>query len=557
MEVERLSISFPKKVVLEGVYFEDHAVVLFGGSASDSTTWVLMDDNWQPFFPTGGPWPERREAAAMAYDPQVGRLVMTGGDGDAGRLADAWTYSMESGWEPIEELVEPRAGHVMAFDTAAQAMVLWGGSDPGAESAVEFRRVEQGEWQARPIDTPPRRAAVGAFDIERQHFVVFGGASNADGLFGSTIRLPSAPDDELVDLVPAPTSPGAALRAAMAYDSWRGEIVMFGGDNIGTLDQTWLWDGSSWRQADPESVPEGRTEAAMTFDGSRGVVVMFGGKKVNGQALGDTWEWDGLEWHNIVESDARWGAAMAYDPLSHQVVRYGGNNNGVVQQDTWIYDGANWSLVADGGPSSYGGPMVSTPTGVLLFQAGQTVSFDGATWVGEDDGGAAPAGTVAMSYDLATGRAVVFGDADTWELLDRRWTFPSPRNAPDVRRSHAMAYDPRSRRTFMSGGSQNGGIYFDETWSYRWEGERDEACYSGRDVDGDSIVGCDDPDCWAVCTPAMPPGTLGGFVGPQCGNAECDDLETARMCPQDCGEPLTVCGDGLCDGPETCPGDCP
>jgi hypothetical protein len=53
-------------------------------------------------------------------------------------------------------------------------------------------------------------------------------------------------------------SPGPFAResAALAYDSGAGEFVLFGGINIGTYDDTWIWNGG-WTEIIPGSRPAG------------------------------------------------------------------------------------------------------------------------------------------------------------------------------------------------------------------------------------------------------------------------------------------------------------
>src|SRR5436309_15253355 len=50
---------------------------------------------------------------------------------------------------------------------------------------------------------------------------------------------------------------------------------------------TWLPAGSA---------PLGRQAHAMAHDSARGRVVLFGGKDGSGSVLGDTWEWVGTAW---------------------------------------------------------------------------------------------------------------------------------------------------------------------------------------------------------------------------------------------------------------------
>src|SRR5436309_145576 len=81
-------------------------------------------------------------------------------------------------------------------------------------------------------------------------------------------------------------------RHAMAYDSARGRVVLFGGSGLG---DTWEWDGTSWTQR-ASSGPPPRYKHAMAYDSARGRVVLFGGDGAAGPYLADTWEWDGTAW---------------------------------------------------------------------------------------------------------------------------------------------------------------------------------------------------------------------------------------------------------------------
>ena len=53
------------------------------------------------------------------------------------------------------------------------------------------------------------------------------------------------------------------------------------------------------------------------------------------------------------------------------------------------------------------------------------------------------------------------------------------------------------------------------------------------DTDGDTLIGCDDPDCWARCTPFCPPHTSCPADVPRCGDGTCSRVESTRLCP-DC-----------------------
>ena len=92
----------------------------------------------------------------------------------------------------------------------------------------------------------------------------------------------------------------------MAYDSARGRVVLFGGNGRDTgpgystnvLNDTWEWDGNAWAQRMPATNPDVpsslapymRTSFAMAYDSSRGLVVLFGGVS-SAVVFGDHWEY--------------------------------------------------------------------------------------------------------------------------------------------------------------------------------------------------------------------------------------------------------------------------
>ena len=74
------------------------------------------------------------------------------------------------------------------------------------------------------------------------------------------------------------------------------------------------------------------------------------------------------------------------------------------------------------------------------------------------------------------------------------------------------------------------------------------------------MSGCDDIDCWAVCTPLCLPERTCDQTAPRCDDGTCSALETPRICSMDCAIATPRCGDFICNVPETattCPGDCP
>jgi hypothetical protein len=301
------------------------------------------------------------------------------------------------------------------------------------------------------------------------------------------------PDWELISI-----NPGTARWSmSMAYDSDRNVVVMFGGRSLnppfGLLSDTWEWDGTSWSQVTTQNAPAPRFWHAMAYDSHRQRVVLFGGGDRDTATLyADTWEYDGVDWQHINtphSPPAMDQMSMAYDSRSNETVLFGGQGLSGDFNATWKYDGLDWVEV---------NTASSPPRGSLAAMAydaarGQVVFFgsgvvfepptDAATW--EFDGGdwtqvntlISPPGrwAHAMAYDSYRQRIVLFGgfgpslDAgsqldDTWEYDGSLWTQVSTPNLPGQREQHCMAYDSTRRRVVMFGGV--GGVSGDDTWEY-------------------------------------------------------------------------------------------
>jgi Galactose oxidase, central domain len=230
--------------------------------------------------------------------------------------------------------------------------------------------------------------------------------------------------------------PSGRTGHAVAYDSARSRVVLFGGLNAsGEPGDTWEWDGGSWTQLE-DTGPSARARHALAYDSIRSRVVLFGGEGAGGP-LGDTWEWNGDEWTQVADTrpSPRRGHAMCFESPANWTVLFGGSNG----SDTWTSNGTAWTELNDiGPPPSEGLALAYTGQSTLLFGGlgrGPNASLSGLTWelVGTDwadrqDMGPTPRFGHAMAYDGTRGRVVLFGGSgafpttagslvgDTWEL---------------------------------------------------------------------------------------------------------------------------------------------
>lgn len=187
------------------------------------------------------------------------------------------------------------------------------------------------------------------YDGARQEIMMFDGAPASSSTFNKT-RIWDWGTNSWTLLTPA-TSPSSRLAPGIAFDAANSEVVMFGGatTTVATsgLDETWVWDGTTWTQQSPATVPTRRSQFSMAYDPVRGEVVMFGGRSNLNAYLSDTVVWDGTDWTVLspaTSPSAREQHGMCWDPFLQAVVLYGGSSAAdPFLNDTWTWDGTDWT----------------------------------------------------------------------------------------------------------------------------------------------------------------------------------------------------------------------
>jgi hypothetical protein len=371
----------------------------------------------------------------------------------------------------------------------------------------------------------------------------------------------------------------------VSYDPRTGQILQFGGlDDVvpEMTDVTWQWGGYGWKDAQIVPSPAPRGYAGIAYDVVRDETVLVGGEDLAGTGFSDVWGFSGGVWTPRGAAPGKsTRAAIAYDEVAQRVTMFGGALDSVTMcsAETWSWDGSVWADVS---------PALSPPSRcraavtydrfhekVLLWGGAQqeprsdrddTWEWDGAAWV-ERPGTVGPSARdhASMTFDAAFRGDVLFGggvplestlERDTWIWDGDIWTIPVPVEEPPACQGLTV-YDAAHAQTVLLG---CGTGLSSEVWTFRWQaGGEHEACLFGFDTDGDQAIGCDDLDCWGVCHPMCPPGLFCPPEYPECGDGVCSQLESCRLCPEDCGACPLLCGDYICDPGETsssCPGDC-
>jgi len=290
-----------------------------------------------------------------------------------------------------------RNAHSMFYDSDHHQILLFGGADAS--------RVCQDTWRwdsaartwhfVTAVGPGPRTFAALAYDEHNHEAIIFGGnrvlfgtANASDTFLGDTWRF----RNNRWTRINTP-GPGARAEAAIAYDTRRTRIVLFGGyrrsgNQTQRFGDTWEWDGKRWTKM-ATTGPSPRNGAAMAYDQDRNRVVLFGGPGPSSE----TWEWDGQRWTQLQAGDVpgRFNPAMVYDAARHEVVRFGGWTGKVRADDTWVLRSGKWvALKATGPPARNHTAIVSAPdrARTLLFGGhdgdnvfGDTWEWDGSTWV--------------------------------------------------------------------------------------------------------------------------------------------------------------------------------
>lgn len=398
--------------------------VLFGGSNEAgrlNETWTWDGSAWSLVAASG---PSPRYDHAMAFDRKRGVVVMHGGNTTTGYSDETWEWNGSS-WSLVATgNPGPRVRHAMAFDGGRGTVVtVAGSSDMG--DALETWEWNGQQWTNLGCDLPYYLQGVSmAFDEDRQLLVVNG----PDILpLGVNARIWECDGTQWFERVGLPLG---RYGGSVAYDAARQEVVRFGGTEVPQPQigaETWVWNGEEWRLAATNG-PASRSFAAMAFDPLSSNVVMFGGTGTGGPNS-QTWLWDGISWTeaNVPGPEARYDASMAFDPRSKTMILYGGTSSTVLDlTDTWSWDGQSWTKLDDNGPYVYSHGLSYDEARERMVLHGrdpaswggsisQTYVWEDGHWTPVEEHGPDMSGR-QMAFDADRGSVVAYGtgNQDPW-----------------------------------------------------------------------------------------------------------------------------------------------
>jgi hypothetical protein len=252
-------------------------------------------------------WPTKRESFAMAYHPEIDRvLLFCGYDDFVSGLA--WQHEMDL-----------KARDEWAYDVGANRLELW-----TVAPAVIYQQV--------------------VYDSQARALVSFGPENTRVHDVATRIWEKTNPEEE---------PPTFRFWYDLAYDSQSDRIILFAGDTEGELDDTWAYDyeTNTWTEMTPAVSPDGRWGHAMAYDAESDRIIMWGGHErepidLMSEAEHKTiwaYDYETNTWTALESKGGpsyRHGHSMVYHPGTDRIILFGGHHAGDVyfSDETWAYD---------------------------------------------------------------------------------------------------------------------------------------------------------------------------------------------------------------------------
>lgn len=282
--------------------------------------------------------------------------------------------------EPTGQYPRARAEHAGIFDPQKKRLVIYGGSlgipincgfpEHTYENETWMYDTECEQWSL--LDSSPdhgRTRHNAVYDSRDHRMIIFGGRSREGSsgpytLYDSIWAL-DLNNDSWSQITPTNSGPAARINFAMAYDSTRHRILVFGGNTSNSgltiLEQNDTWafdlDTQTWSELTiTGTLPEKRLWVSGLYDAPRDQFLIFGGgdsSAFNSNATyfnklwalefsSDTLQWQQIDAESSEMPDRRFWSAMAYDSIYDSILLFGGHDDGNLgnRNDLWRFETA-------------------------------------------------------------------------------------------------------------------------------------------------------------------------------------------------------------------------
>ncbi|MDP9334072.1 MAG: hypothetical protein M3Q30_12305 [Actinomycetota bacterium] len=317
--------------------------------------------------------PAGRTGASMVFDPASKSVILFGGFGPYGTLADTWTWDGARWQQQLPATAATsRAVAGMAYAPALGKVLMLSGeaevpltdpcqrpanAAPVCKPASMFRDVSPGndlwDWDGR---TWHLRLAPGVSPkpdamVTHTNGTVLVLASGQTWIYdGANWRHAGPGPDQMSEPVGVAVDPGT--QRVIAIDDYQPGICMpHSGCQQQSYMRTFAWTGSAWKLLhdtnEPKPATSGGNSALVADPATRGLLMLA--------ADHSTWLRSAAgNWHQVAAADASPpasdGMTLVADPLHREVIGFGGVHfpldlhNFDPVNDTWVWDGTHWRV---------------------------------------------------------------------------------------------------------------------------------------------------------------------------------------------------------------------
>ncbi|HEV7428034.1 MAG TPA: kelch repeat-containing protein [Thermoanaerobaculia bacterium] len=332
--------------------------VLFGGAPAAGVilagTYIFANKTWSSVGDLDYPVP--RSLFTFATDPVNKLIYLFGGVNDSTVFYDFWTYQ-NGMFHPQTLSNQPTdcSSPTGAYDTGrSKLVVLCAGS-----ATWEYDGATWTQYDATKTAPPAHRFGSVVYDETLKKIVYFGGFDGSsvyldqtwtfDGSTWVQVKKNPAPSRSLTSMWYDPI-----LKKTVIYGGL-GRLTST--DRLTRYNDMWSFDGTGWTQIKPDVTPGMRYGAQVAVDPKTNHAILFGGIRVDIDAnnnqvqvyANDTWDWDGTTWKQITSAKTppqRENGGIAVDPLRNELVMFGGFS-GFYLSDLWRFANGSWSQVTE------------------------------------------------------------------------------------------------------------------------------------------------------------------------------------------------------------------
>jgi hypothetical protein len=286
---------------------------------------------WTQLYPAGT-LPTARYNHSAIYDPVGRRMVVFGGN-DGSARDDVWSLSLENSptWSAMTvqgNSPPPRGEHSAIYDPIRRRMIIYGGTD-GANGFL-------GDVWALSLAGPPAWAPLtpaGPTPTPRiNHTAIYDPLRDRMIVFGGRVPPPYLPDDLWAlsldgpatwsELTASGSQPLGTLGHTAIYDPIMDRMIVYGGNGIDVWSLS-LGGPLTWTKLAPAGTAPNVSHHTAIYDPRRQQMINTTGEGTWILSLSTTPTWSTLDAVGV-EPSSRGNAASIYDPISDQLLLFGG-----------------------------------------------------------------------------------------------------------------------------------------------------------------------------------------------------------------------------------------